>query len=267
MTTPSSRDLEQLSAYLDGQLSRSDQTRLESRIHSDPAFASALEQLRQTRALLRRTPHRRAPRNFTLTPRMAGIRPPVPRLVPVLSWASAVAALFFIFTLGAGLVGQLSFGAAATSASAPMAYGAGPLAAAAPATAAPATKAPVVAAPAPATLAPAFAAPPTAAPANALPAPMATATTAPVVGSSNPPPADQTVLPTSTPGPSIMSVEQATPPALARAAQPPAAQKAQPRPVNLWLFIWPGLAGLLGASAILAWGLNKRAFQRKNPHA
>ena len=152
MTTPSSRDLEQLSAYLDGQLSQSDRTRLEIRIQSDPALASALEELRQTRALLRRTPHRRAPRNFTLTPGMAGIRPPVPRLVPVLSWASAVAMLFFIFTLGAGLVGQLSFGAAATSAAAPSGLAGRPAGrrtmapvVAAPATAAPATMAPVAA--------------------------------------------------------------------------------------------------------------------------
>ena len=114
MTTPSSRDLEQLSTYLDGQLSQSDRTRLEIRIKSDPALASALEELRQTRAFLRHTPQRRAPHNFTLTPKMAGIRPPVPRLVPVLSWASAAAMLLFIFTLGAGLVGQLSFGEAAT---------------------------------------------------------------------------------------------------------------------------------------------------------
>ena len=251
MTTPSSRDLEQLSAYLDGQLSRSDQTRLESRIHSDPAFASALEQLRQTRALLRRTPHRRAPRNFTLTPRMAGIRPPVPRLVPVLSWASAVAALFFIFTLGAGLVGQLSFGAAATSAAAPMVYGAGPLAAA--------TVAPVIMA------APATAAPATMAPVVAAPAPLAPATAVPTSGSSNPPVANQTMLPAPTEQPSIMSVEQATPPPFARAVQSPSVPKAVHRPVDLWLFIWPGLAVMLGASAILAWGLNKRAFQRKNP--
>ena len=82
MTTPSSRDLEQLSAYLDGQLSQSSRTRLETRIQSDPALASALEELRQTRAFLRRTPQRRAPRNFTLTPGMAGIRPPVPRAGP-----------------------------------------------------------------------------------------------------------------------------------------------------------------------------------------
>jgi len=268
MTTPSSRDLEQLSAYLDGQLSRSGRTRLELRIQSDPAFAGALEELRQTRALLRRTPHRRAPRNFTLTPRMAGIRPPVPRAVPMLSWASAVAMLFFIFTLGASLVGQLSFGAA-TSAAAPMASA--PLAAAAPATAAPATAAPATKAlVAPVPAAPRMPATATAAPYNALPAPLATATA--VIGagsgSSNPPPADQTVLPTqsaTTAEPSIMSVEQATPPAVARNAGPQAAAKAIEKPLNLWLFIWSGLAVVLGALAVFVLWLNRRSFQRKNP--
>ena len=177
MTAPSSRALEQLSAYLDGQLSQSSRTRLETRIHSDPAMASALEELRQTRAFLRRTPHRRAPRNFTLTPGMVGIHPPVPTLVPVLSWASAVAMLFFIFTLAAGLVGQVSLGmatAVSLNAAAPRASGAGPLAAA---TAAPATAAPAI-------MAPEVAASATAAPLGG--------------GSSNQPPADQTGLPTPT---------------------------------------------------------------------
>lgn len=113
MTTTSFRDVEQLSASLDGQLSQAEMTRLEARIRSDPALGATLADLHQARAILHRTPKRRIPRNFTLTPRMAGIRPPVPRLVPVLSWASAVAMLLFIFNLGTNLLGQLSFGAAA----------------------------------------------------------------------------------------------------------------------------------------------------------
>ena len=250
MTTPSSRDLERLSAYLDGQLSQTDRTRLEIRIQSDPALASALEEIRQTRAFLRRTPRRRAPRNFTLTPGMAGIRPPVPRLVPVLSWASAVAMLFFIFTLAAGLVGQLSLGAAASMPPpAPNAFAAAPAATVPPASVALAPMVPGNNA-APATPAPAVAAP---------------ATTAPLPGSSNPPAADQTLQPTPTGQASLMAAEQATPPAVTQLAQPSPALKAQQNPVNLWLFIWAGLAGLLGASAILALGLNKRAFRRKNP--
>ena len=256
MKTLSSRDLEQLSAYLDGQLSGSSRTRLEIRIQSDPALASALADLRQTRAFLRRTPSRRAPRNFTLTPKMAGIRPPVPRLVPVLSWASAVAALFFIFTLGAGLVGQLSLGAATAVSmnfAAPMAA-----ATAAPATSAPAAMAPVMAAPAtsvPATMAPFLAT-------TATPVPSASPATevVPEAGSSNP-----SAGPVPTDETSIMMVEQDTPPASARAAQSNSFPKAESRLVNLWLFIWPGLAVLLGVLALLAQWLNRRNFHRKNP--
>jgi len=113
MTIPSFRDVELLSVSLDGQLSQAEKRRLESRLQLDPALAAALVDLRQARAILRRTPIRRLPRNFTLTPKMAGIKPPVPRLVPVFSWASVVAMLLFVFTLGTSLLGRLSFGAAA----------------------------------------------------------------------------------------------------------------------------------------------------------
>ncbi len=121
------RDIEQLSAYLDGQLPQAETTSLESRLGADPALAAALEELRQARAVLRRTPRRRAPRNFTLTPQMAGIRPPLPRAVPAFSWASAVAMLLFIFTLGANWLGQVSLGASAPMmAAAPANIGGGP---------------------------------------------------------------------------------------------------------------------------------------------
>ena len=121
-------DVENLSASLDGQLSQAGKTRLESRLKTEPELATALDELRQARLLLRRTPQRRAPRSFTLTPKMAGIRPPVPRLVPAFSWASAVAVLLFVCTLGTNLVGRFSFGAAAPMmASAPeTGYGGGP---------------------------------------------------------------------------------------------------------------------------------------------
>lgn len=120
------RDVEKLSAYLDGQLSQADTTRLESRIQSTPELAAVLDDLRAARSILRRTPHRRAPRNFMLTPRMAGIRPPIPRAVPALSWASVVAVVMFVCTLGGNLVGQFSFGAGAPMmAAAPVGMGGG----------------------------------------------------------------------------------------------------------------------------------------------
>lgn len=125
MTTPSFRDVERLSAYLDGQLSRAETTRLETRLQTDPALAAILMDLRQARAALRRTPVRRAPRNFILTPKMAGIRPPVPRAVPALSWASAMAMLLFVCTLGTNLVGRLSFPLAAPMAASDRGMGMG----------------------------------------------------------------------------------------------------------------------------------------------
>jgi len=113
-------DIEQLSAYLDGQLKPSDSARLETRLASDPALASALDALRESRNLLRRMPHRRAPRNFTLTRKMVGLKPPLPRSYPVFKFATAFAAfLFFISFLAPR---TMSLGAAAP---APASYGIG----------------------------------------------------------------------------------------------------------------------------------------------
>jgi hypothetical protein len=92
------RDLEFLSAYLDGQLNSSDSARLESRLASDESLRAALDNLRSTRGLLRQLPSRRAPRNFTLTPQMAGIKPPTPRAVPVFRFATAIATLLFVIS-------------------------------------------------------------------------------------------------------------------------------------------------------------------------
>lgn len=97
-TTPSFRDIEQLSAYLDGQLSPGEKARLESRLARDPQLRAVMDELTQSRALLRQLPPRRAPRNFTLTPAMAGVRPPLPRPYPTLRWASLLATLLLIFT-------------------------------------------------------------------------------------------------------------------------------------------------------------------------
>jgi anti-sigma factor RsiW len=219
--------MENLSAYLDGQISPSERTRLEKRIQSDAVLAAALQELRQTRALLHRTTQRRAPRNFTLKPGMAGIRPPVPRLVPVFSWASAIAMLLFIFTLGTGLVRQLSFGASAPMlAAAPGGgIGGGP--------------------PAAATMAPAIAAP-----ATLEPAPLRAT--------------DQAMQETPSAEAFIMSVPEATAPGATQGDQLPSALKAKQKPPNPWLFIWAGLGVVLGIFALLVWWLNQQAFQRKN---
>lgn len=94
------RDLELLSAYLDGQLTPSDSARLETRLKSDPELDSVLDDLRAARTLLRKLPKRRAPRNFTLTRKMVGLNPPLPRAYPAFRFATVVATLLFFFTFG-----------------------------------------------------------------------------------------------------------------------------------------------------------------------
>lgn len=120
MTTPSFRDVEQLSAYLDGQLDAGEAARLESRLEADPQLASVFEALRQSRAVLRHLPQRRAPRNFTLTPKMVGQKPPLPRAYPFFRFSTALAAALLLFTFAVNTIGTIPLGAMA-----PAPYGMG----------------------------------------------------------------------------------------------------------------------------------------------
>src|SRR5512141_1362753 len=94
------RDLELLSSYLDGQLSSSDATRLEARLLTEPELRSVLRDLRSARSVLRQLPMRRAPRNFTLTPKMVGKNPPLPRAYPAFRFTSALATILLFITVG-----------------------------------------------------------------------------------------------------------------------------------------------------------------------
>jgi hypothetical protein len=106
------RDLELLSAYLDGELNPSDSTRLEARLKNDSGLVSVLDDLRATRTLLRKLPMRRAPRNFTLTRKMVGLNPPLPRSYPAFRFVTTVATLLFFFTFGINALAP-QFGAGA----------------------------------------------------------------------------------------------------------------------------------------------------------
>jgi anti-sigma factor RsiW len=113
------RDLELLSSYLDGEIKPSDSARLEARLQSDPELASVLNDLRAARALLRKLPQRRAPRNFTLTRKMVGQNPPLPRAYPAFRFVTALATLLFFFTFGLNVM------APQLASQAPAAYGMG----------------------------------------------------------------------------------------------------------------------------------------------
>jgi hypothetical protein len=108
------RDIEQLSAYLDGQLSPSDSARLESRITADPELDSVLSDLRAARGILRKLPARKAPRNFTLTRKMVGLKPPLPRTFSFFRFSTAFAAFLLMLTFAANSVlPRISFGVGA----------------------------------------------------------------------------------------------------------------------------------------------------------
>ena len=98
------RDIELLSSYLDGQLGSADSARLEARLRTDPELRSVLQDLRGTRSLLRQLPMRKAPRNFTLTPKMVGKNPPLPRSYPVFKFSATLATILLFFTIGLNLL-------------------------------------------------------------------------------------------------------------------------------------------------------------------
>lgn len=110
------RDIENLSAYLDGQLDERDAARLEARLKTDPELDSILRDLRSARGILRRLPSRKAPRNFTLTRRMVGLKPPMPRSYPLIRFATVFAAILFLCSFTTNMLTprfSFGFGAAA----------------------------------------------------------------------------------------------------------------------------------------------------------
>jgi hypothetical protein len=94
------RDLERLSAYLDGELSQKDTTILEARLQIEPELKEALDELSKTSYALSSLPQVRVPRNFTLTPEMVGIREKH-SMYPVFRFATVVAAVAFAVLVGA----------------------------------------------------------------------------------------------------------------------------------------------------------------------
>lgn len=62
------RVMEQLSAYLDGELSADERAHLEQQLLTDRQLQAELDELRQTVALVQQMPILKAPRNYTLNP-------------------------------------------------------------------------------------------------------------------------------------------------------------------------------------------------------
>jgi anti-sigma factor RsiW len=106
----SSRDIERLSAYLDGDLPPQEAEALEARLRADAQLQRGLDEMRHTVTQLRNLPPIRAPRNFTLTPEMAGLKPRRQPLFSFFRFASAIAAVALVIVVGldvASASGQL----------------------------------------------------------------------------------------------------------------------------------------------------------------
>lgn len=102
------RDLELLSAYIDGELSARDLARLLPRLEREPGLKQALEEMKAVVQQLGLLPEAPLPRSFTLTPEAAGIRSR-PRAYPVFQFATALAAIVFVALVGLDtFTGQLS---------------------------------------------------------------------------------------------------------------------------------------------------------------
>jgi len=118
----SNREWEALSAYLDKQLSARERSRLEARLKENPELRQALQEMRRVRTILRSQPKMRAPRNFTLTPEMVGMRrSPVQRsrAYPVFRLASVLATILFVLVLVGDFISGPASLTARESASAP----------------------------------------------------------------------------------------------------------------------------------------------------
>lgn len=106
--TPSERDFELLSAYLDNMLTERERQTLEQRLAEDTALRAALHDLRETVALLRNLPRLKAPRSFALDP--AALRPQTPwwkRLFgtgPVLQTLGAAGGIASVVLIAVGLL-------------------------------------------------------------------------------------------------------------------------------------------------------------------
>ncbi len=104
MQDRTNKELEALSAYLDGQLPDKQRIKLEARLAADADLQAALDGLRRTRTLLRRAPQAKAPRNFTLTPDMVAAPVKFPRLYAPMRLVSVLASFLFVVVIFADVL-------------------------------------------------------------------------------------------------------------------------------------------------------------------
>ena len=96
----STKELMQVSAYIDSALSPKEQRNFEAHLASSAALQRELLEYKRLKAALRSLPHKKAPRNFTLSPDKVKVRKAMPRLAPAFSFASAGVAILLMLAFG-----------------------------------------------------------------------------------------------------------------------------------------------------------------------
>ena len=107
------RELNMLSAYLDGELKPSDKQKLDARLEKDPELRQWLADLQQTKLMLGQLTRLKSPRSFTLTPDMVTVRRAKSKpLFTTLRLASSLAAILLVVLFGVQMLigGSLPFG-------------------------------------------------------------------------------------------------------------------------------------------------------------
>ena len=95
----SQKEWEQISEYLDGQMTSRQKTDFENRLLSLPILKSGLEEMRLTQNLLRSTPRRKIPHNFTLTRAQIQETRKTGSLFQVFGFSSALSFVLLILSL------------------------------------------------------------------------------------------------------------------------------------------------------------------------
>jgi hypothetical protein len=94
------KEINLISAYIDAQLSPAETEKVKARLQTDPQLNQLFRDLSYTHKLLQALPHKRAPRNFTLTPESVPTKRFKLWLQPALSLVSVAAAVTLVVVFG-----------------------------------------------------------------------------------------------------------------------------------------------------------------------
>jgi len=116
------KELLQVSAFIDEALSPKEKRAFEAHLETSATLQKELLDYKRLKATLRSLPHKKAPRNFTLSPDRVMVRKVAPRLAPAFSFASAGVAILLMLAFGSEYLLSRSPSMASKEAAEPQAF-------------------------------------------------------------------------------------------------------------------------------------------------